>query len=99
MDDFTKAYIECLEWVQTDNEIKLTSSDFEAIENDCRWFQKKAWKYMKDLDTAQCGHDFYLTRNGHGSGFWDRGYDEKIAVPLCRICKDFGESYEGQADL
>lgn len=22
------------------------------------------------------GHDFQLTRNGHGAGFWDRGYGE-----------------------
>lgn len=22
----------------------------------------------------QCGHDYILTRNGHGAGFWDRGY-------------------------
>jgi hypothetical protein len=30
-----------------------------------------------ELDTgytwAQAGHDFALTRNGHGAGFWDRG--------------------------
>jgi hypothetical protein len=24
----------------------------------------------------QNGHDFWLTRNGHGAGFWDRGYGE-----------------------
>lgn len=23
---------------------------------------------------AQHAHDFWLTRNGHGAGFWDRGY-------------------------
>ena len=22
----------------------------------------------------QAGHDLWLTRNGHGTGFWDRGY-------------------------
>lgn len=25
---------------------------------------------------AQFGHDFWLTRNGHGAGFWDRGLGE-----------------------
>lgn len=25
---------------------------------------------------ARAGHDFYLTRAGHGTGFWDRGLDE-----------------------
>ena len=23
---------------------------------------------------GQTAHDFILTRNGHGAGFWDRGY-------------------------
>jgi hypothetical protein len=25
-------------------------------------------------DFGQTAHDFILTRNGHGAGFWDRGY-------------------------
>ena len=25
---------------------------------------------------SQVGHDFWLTRNRHGAGFWDRGYGE-----------------------
>lgn len=28
------------------------------------------------LDAEQVGHDFWLTRNGHGAGFWDRGLGE-----------------------
>lgn len=28
---------------------------------------------LKDWDDAQIGHDFWLTRNHHGAGFWDRG--------------------------
>lgn len=26
-----------------------------------------------NMSPAQVGHDFWLTRNGHGAGFWDRG--------------------------
>jgi hypothetical protein len=25
---------------------------------------------------ARAGHDFWLTRNGHGAGFWDRGFKQ-----------------------
>jgi len=32
------------------------------------------------LDDSQHGHDFWLTRNGHGAGFWDRGYGTKGAL-------------------
>lgn len=32
------------------------------------------WSDLRDLDARSVGHDFWLTRNGHGAGFWDRGY-------------------------
>jgi hypothetical protein len=41
-------------------------------------------------DDSQNGHDFWLTRNGHGVGFWDRGYDEKLGDRLTDACKKFG---------
>lgn len=27
-------------------------------------------------DAAQAGHDFWLTRNGHGAGFWDGDWED-----------------------
>lgn len=38
----------------------------------------------------QHGHDFALTRNGHGAGFWDRGYGD-IGDALTDACKPYGE--------
>ena len=40
-----------------------------------------------------CGHDFWLTRNGHGAGFWDRGMGR-----LGRQLTDASKPY-GSADL
>ena len=34
------------------------------------------------------GHDFWLTRNGHGAGFWDRGLGKR-GEELTRIAKGF----------
>lgn len=38
----------------------------------------KAWQRATgstvDVDWERMGHDFYLTRCGHGTGFWDRDY-------------------------
>jgi hypothetical protein len=31
------------------------------------------------VKAGQCGHDFILTANGHGAGFWDRGLDMPAA--------------------
>lgn len=50
----------------------------ETIRGECEAFAKYN---ARDLiaggwDGADAGHDFYLTRNGHGTGFWDRGKGE-----------------------
>ncbi len=40
-------------------------------------------------DAEQFGHDFSLTRNGHGAGFWDRGKG-KLGDMLTDRCKVYG---------
>jgi hypothetical protein len=53
------------------------------------------------VDDARHGHDFWLTRNGHGAGFWDRGYDLTHAgasKDLGEILTDAAGAY-GEADL
>lgn len=40
----------------------------------------------------QVGHDLWLTRNGHGTGFWDRGKGE-AGKALSDIAKTFGPAY------
>ena len=37
----------------------------------------------------QFAHDFWLTRNGHGAGFWDRGLGE-IGDKLAKMTKVHG---------
>lgn len=36
------------------------------------------------------GHDFWLTRNGHGAGFWDRDLGG-LGQKLTDTCKKYGE--------
>lgn len=44
---------------------------------------------LASLDPAQVGHDFWLTRNGHGTGFWDRGLGDK-GDRLTKAAKVYG---------
>jgi hypothetical protein len=84
MDNFTRAYIEALFWTEQDNLPDATDLATEAmakISRDCEEFQTRnaatleaAYK-IEDYNEAQAGHDFWLTRNHHGAGFWDRGLD------------------------
>ena len=39
----------------------------------------------------QHGRDFLLTRDGHGTGFWDRGYGA-IGKRLTDACRPYGDS-------
>jgi hypothetical protein len=38
------------------------------------WERAKAEGLTEHWTPGQFGHDFYLTRAGHGAGFWDRGF-------------------------
>lgn len=40
----------------------------------------------------QIGHDFWLTRNGHGAGFWDRGLGA-VGDGLSKASKSYGGVY------
>lgn len=31
---------------------------------------------ISDIDAGSFGHDFVLTAQGHGAGYWDRGYGD-----------------------
>lgn len=109
LDDFTKSYIKCALWSSTDNltssggdplDKKYTIEDIESstlskMEHDCQDFQQK-YKALYESggwDDDQAGYDFWLTRNGHGTGFWDRGYDydaEDIGKQLTIAAKSYG---------
>jgi hypothetical protein len=91
MDDFTRAYIACALWSSCegeDGEIRLDEHDGDIspetlaeMEQDCADFQAAmtetldAW-YELGETSERAGHDFWLTRNRHGAGFWDRYYNE-----------------------
>jgi hypothetical protein len=40
---------------------------------------------------SSAGHDFWLTRAGHGAGFWDGDWDKGVGEILTRASKSFGE--------
>lgn len=59
----------------------LAPSTLEQIKVDCAKFQEEnkatlalAYSYAPvEYDEIRAGRDFWYTRNGHGTGFWDRG--------------------------
>lgn len=71
---------------------RLTAKSVFAVLLDCHKFRTE---FFADLTSAgtdeQNGHDFWLTRNHHGVGFWDRGYPEPVANRLTAGAHGAGE--------
>ena len=51
------------------------SEALEILRAHCLSFWSQTWYYISHekpaQDASQAGQDFWLTSNGHGSGFWD----------------------------
>lgn len=81
------------------------SQDFVAsATKDCEEFERQTGEVLLEqaqefADLEEIGTDFWLTRNGHGAGFWEGDYSEDkygpdpIGSALTEISKGFGETY------
>jgi hypothetical protein len=74
LNDMVKGYLECAQW--TNEDLDNVDSIFEnstlkQAKNDCESFLTEI-DNITSLEASQMGHDFWLTRNGHGAGFFDR---------------------------
>jgi len=54
---------------------QFTERSLEILTAHARSFWSRMWYYIDhedgDASVARAGHDFWLTSQGHGSGFWD----------------------------
>lgn len=108
IEQFVNSYLETASWVECDSNecTDFTKQGKEIAGADCSTFISlviqrfgidKAMQLLciegNDL-TYLAPHDLYLTRNGHGAGFWDKeeiyGIEESEA--LTEIATSMGES-------
>ncbi len=123
LNNFSLAYIGAALATETDNSDPSGGKpldgnyDFDDIEAetfariiaDCKDFQKKYRElYEKGgWSDESAGRDFWYTRNGHGTGFWDVGLGDEqkevVGGKLTQAAKSYGqydlylgeEAYEG----
>ena len=50
---------------------------------------RDGYGHIRLYDVTDAGHDFFLSRNGHGTGFWDRGLGE-VGDKLHEAASAFG---------
>lgn len=114
-DEFERAYITALLWTEEERmreeEPDMGGGSFQdfhadtlaSIKEDCAKFREsdayKAAIAAGWWTEPGAGHDFWLTRNGHGVGFWDR-YSESqnkaahdLGDVLSEVARKFGESF------
>lgn len=105
--DFVIAYFECALWSSTEwdeegNAGEPLDANYgiddihpvtkRAGMRDCISFVTVYGDLLDQVgDYASHGHDFWLTRNHHGAGFWDRGYEE-IGEQLTKAAKGYGRA-------
>lgn len=75
-----------------DSEYEISDVDADVVANlktEIESFVRGNAADLEGMDVEQIGHDFTLTRNGHGAGFWDRGLGER-GDRLTAACKAYG---------
>ena len=90
LDDFTTAYVEAAEWTEEQEGREWSPEARLRVIEDCASFQAQAGDLIYGTE-EQAGHDFWLTRNGHGAGFWDGDWPEPAASKLDELSRAFGE--------
>lgn len=82
-----------------ESDINITNIDpdskLKAYEDIKRFLDDEAVKsaiFAEEIDEEQLGHDIWLTRNGHGAGFFDRMYDSENEQILTNKAKSLGSS-------
>lgn len=94
-------YLTCAAWSSTDEDgeslepYQFSDKAEKKMEADLDAFceemtEELEAQYEENGGTPeQFAHDFWLTRNGHGAGFWDRGLGE-LGNKLTKMAKAHG---------
>ena len=104
LDDFTQSYIVCALWSSNDESDEsggepldknydysdIAEESMIKIMEDCKKFQAENAKDI-ELYPSDAGHDFWLSRNHHGAGFFSGDWPEEVGERLQEVCRKWGE--------
>lgn len=110
IDEMFDAYVETALWSSTAEDdtpldsldAELADSALDSMRKDVESFARENAHLIESADVTthqygrwgRAGHDFWLTRNGHGAGFWDGDWEpEATAERLTDAAHAYGETY------
>lgn len=102
---FLHAYLTTALWSSTDNSTPqggepldknygigdIAQESMDQAEKDCKKFLEENFSMIPINRWGDAGHDFWLTRNRHGAGFWDGDWPEEHGKLLTESAHSFGE--------
>lgn len=109
-EDFRHAYVTCMLWAELGEDGKPLDANYSAgdlsieagatVDRECAAFIKAAGTLLDNMTPDEAGHDFWLTRNHHGAGFWDRDLGA-VGAKLTQLSHMFGscDPYVGDDGL
>lgn len=113
-DKFTEAYITCALWASNDDNdvpldrdhsaLDIADETLKTMRDECDCFQRDnaellaTWYADCGESEERAGHDFWLTRNHHGAGYWDRWSGGTPQGDIGRKLTDAAQEY-GECDL
>lgn len=94
-------YLSAALWTATNgndeplDQLGFTTEDFDydsqmEAQSICLGFVTACQWVLGGIEDEQIGHDLWLTRNHHGTGFWDRGLGS-VGDQLAAVASVFGE--------
>ncbi len=101
--DIVREYVETLLWSETGDDGEPLDATYEAddiaesakaemradVENFVRGCESERPHIFGGMSAGTIGHNFALTRNGHGAGFWDLGLGDR-GDWLTEQCRPYG---------
>ncbi len=98
---FVTCYLAAVDWTETgdtgqpESGEDLDESFIRESTLDCLSFYSRIACYISDDQIENAAVDFWLNRNGHGTGFWDKPevYGEYLCTMLSDRAKGYGEVY------
>ncbi len=102
LDYFLNQYIATALWSSLDSDGDHLDENYDESSihpNTLKIMRKDCQQFFDDMKIGEmpinlqerAAHDFWLTRNHHGSGFWDGDWAEPLKTTLTNHCKKFKE--------
>ena len=93
LDAIISGFIGAVEFAESEDGESVAEDSMAVVKDICENFYSNNKllidTYAMNVSYSSIGHDFWLTMQGHGTGFWDRGINEDMEKQLTEISQKY----------